>query len=140
LLFLANFLKLMVRLLIRKPLLFSCICLRCKYPCSHDCNCTPCLVPHTSLSFICQYYLIFIAISSLTHDCFIYEHIGIFQLSFCLLNSSLTPLISENTLCMISILWNLLSCIMTQTMSNVAKCLPRLERNEYCMFVKRTVL
>ena len=92
------------------------------------------------LYFICKYYLIFMAISSLTHDCLIYEHTGIFQLSFWLLDSSLMSLTSENTLCMVSILWNLLSCIMTQPMSNVDKYLLRLERNEYCMFVKCTVL
>ena len=72
--------------------------MRCKYPSSHNYNCIACLVSHSSLSFICKYYLIFMAISSLTHDCLIYEHTGIFQLSFWLLDSSLMSLTSENTL------------------------------------------
>lgn len=76
-----------------------------------------------SLSFISKYYLIFIAISYLTHDCLISKHMGFFQLSFSLMNSSVMSLLSENTICMISVLWNLLSCLVTQNMGNVDKYL-----------------
>lgn len=113
----------MLRLFIFKPLFFfsNVYIWGYKYPSNHGFSCIPCLVSLISLSLICKYYLIFIVISSLTHDCLISKHMGLFQLSFSLLNSSLMSLLSENTLCMISIRWNLLSCLMTQTMGNVDK-------------------